>query len=1189
MSKLIKPPNRFVGLHAHTTFSPYDGLGYPSDHIDFVIENGMDAWAITDHGNGSGHAHARKHFEKIKKNGQKFRQIYGVEFYFVPSLAQWQIDYNDHREKIKENKKLSKEDKAEEGHVIESEDETREAPSDEWKRRYHLVVTAKNREGLHNIYRMVKKSYKHGFYRFPRIDYKMLKEHSEGIVISTACVGGVAAGLIFREFKDKKFNELTPSLLTGQACVNVMNRLENMTDQFVDIVGKDNFFLEMQFNSLPAQHLTNKALIELSKKTKIPLIATADSHYPRPELWQARELYRRLGWGRKDDEGLPQKEDLKCELYPKNAQQMWDEFLDSGKEYDFYNGNEELVRDSIERTHDIAWDKFEDTWIDTEIKLHNFSTPEESAFEKLLKLVKQGLIDNNLDKKPEYVERARSELSDIKFLERENYFIVQYEVMKKASQKTLVGAGRGSGSGSLVNYLLEITHVDPIEYGLLWSRFLGRHRVSCPDIDTDVGDRDVLIEAARELYGDDSVIPVSNFNTLKLKSIIKDVGKFYDIPASEIYTLTGPLQADVMPLAKNENEEKSVFVLKHEDCMQYSKKYQTFMEKYPDVKTHIEALFMQNKSLGRHAGGVIIAPADILEQSMPLISVKGELQTPWSEGMNFRNLEDNGAIKFDFLGLTLLEDVRNCIRRILIKEGNPDPTFLECKDYYDKNLNCRYNKSDDLKVFKTAYHRKNWAPGLFQFTNQGARNFCRQVKPTDITELGAITAIYRPGPLKAKIHHKYIKTKKRVLKGETIEYDHPIIEEILSETLGYQCFQEHWMLLAQKLSGFTPAESDKLRKTLVKKSLDTIGSKAGERETAKKKFIEGAENLHGIDRKITENLWKTIEGFATYGFNKSHAVAYSIDSYYSAWLFTYHPEEWLATVLQSENSNPKMLTKAISEIKILGYKFSQIDINESGNEWKYSEVLKAFVPPLSSIKKVGGVAAEEILATRPFNAIHDLLYDENGKWYHSKMNKGCIDSLCKVEAFSTLKEMKDGTLHNHRQLHMLLVDNWDKLRKGPKGMTKSAIKRAEAKGEFIPDLIDTLIEKAKWEDDWTRTEKATFNDDLRSAIDNEMLFPNGILDKLRDKEIPPVTEIPGNKEMVAWFLVRDIEEKKTKKGKTYHRIKAQDADNNAVWLKIWGGLKQEIPKFSIWLCTAKGDENWGPSTASWKIRPLEVD
>ena len=659
---LITPPDRFVGLHAHSTFSTFDGLGYPSDHIDFVLSEsqGMDAWALTDHGNGNGLAHARSHTIRMQKSGRNYRQVYGVEFYFVPSLQQWSEEYVAHKQAVKDAKsaaaaeRKSKEkvdidaDDESGGLVVEDEDETKNVDvlKDEWKRRYHLVVTAKNQKGLHNLFTLVKKSYKYGFYRYPRIDFKMLQEHGEGLHISTACLGGIYSNRILR------------GEVHNQSREQIQKELLNLTDRFVSCVGENNFKLELQFNKLEKQHTVNDYLIEHHKLTGIPLICTADSHYPSNEKWQARELYKKLGWlGKRDNLSLPEFEDLKCELYPKNASQMWEEFLDSYPTYEFYKGNEELVRDSINRTHDIVWNEFEDTWIDTGVKLPTINVPNKTPFQHLSSLVKDSLVRHNFHTDQVYVDRAKEELSDIKHLGHEAYFITMYEIFKKAEKKTLLGPGRGSGAGSLVNYLLGITQVDPLPYDLLWARFLGRHRVSWPDIDTDAGDRDELINAAKELYGNDAVIPVSNFNTLKLKSLIKDISKFYDIPYDEVNKVTGPLHDQVMKMAKGDDQEKSVFVLKHEDCKKYSPEYKDFMETYPEVETHIASLFMQNRAIGRHAGGVLVADPKHLETTMPIVGVRGELQTPWSEGLNFRNLEDNGFIKFDFLGLSLLKIV----------------------------------------------------------------------------------------------------------------------------------------------------------------------------------------------------------------------------------------------------------------------------------------------------------------------------------------------------------------------------------------------------------------------------------------------------------------------------------------------------------------------------------------------------
>lgn len=1169
MSILIPPPTRFVGLHCHSGFSVYDGLGYPADHIDFVIENGMDAWALTDHGNGSGLAHAYKHSEKVKKN-HKYRQIFGCEFYFVPDLKQWEHDYNQAKiDRANAKLKALKEDE-EGGHIIENEEETKtfELGKDEWKRRYHLVVTAQNREGLGNLFTLIKRAYTEGFYRYPRIDFNLLKKYGRGLNVSTACLGGIYSNRIMRGNALKISED------------EIQKQLHNLTDRFVDAVGEDNFYLELQFNRLKQQHLVNHHILRHADQTGIKMISTADSHYYSPDKWEARELYKKLGWMGNDPSPLPEFEELKCELYPKNAQQMWDEFTRHYDEYkETYEGYEQKIKDSIELTHDIAWEKCEDCWIDTNVKLPDFNTPEKSAMQQLTEKVKDALIKEEMHTKPEYVKRAVAELDDIKYLGFENYFLVMNEVFHKAADHTLFGPGRGSGAGSLVNYLLGITQVDPLEYGLLWERFLGRHRTSWPDIDSDAGDRDALINAARELYGDDSVIPVSNFNTLKLKSLVKDIAKFYQIDFGEVNKMTGPLQEEVMMQARDENTEKSVFVLKHSDCMKYSKGYAAFMEKYPKVKDHIESLFMQNRSVGRHAGGVIIGPAEDLARNMPIIGVRGELQTPWTEGMNFRNLEDNGFIKFDFLGLTLLKDVENCIRRIMTKESGTVPSFLEIRDWFDKHLNCRYVKQDDGMVWEHVYHQRRKV-GVFQFTAEGARKFCEEAKPTSIEELGALTAIYRPGPLRANVHKKYVKDKQN---SEGVQYAHPIIEEILGVTYGHVTFQEQFMLLAQKLGGFTPAESDKLRKTLVKKSLDTMGKKGDEREAAKQKFVKGAKEINGVPEHVSEELWQRIEFFSVYGFNKSHAVAYAIDSYYAAWLHTYHETDWLATILQSENNNPKNLSKAIAEIKQMGYDIAQPDINYSGLEWEWSPKRNAFVPPLASIKGVGDKAVEEIMALRPYKSLNDLFYNEEGKWKHSKVNKTCFDSLCKIEAFDSITEMYDGTIQNHRQLHSLIIDNYNKLKKNVWGMSAR-----KAKKENAPEQLPALIDEVQEIEDWTRIEKLDMYHDITSALRDDLLFPKEVMEKIVNAKVPSVLEIKQPGKFIAWCAIKEIIEKKTKNGKTFLRLRIVDNEQNVGWLRVWGGRPKNMEEYTIWLAEISNDKNWGASTSIAKLRPLVV-
>ena len=712
------------------------------------------------------------------------------------------------------------------------------------------------------------------------------------------------------------------------------------------------------------------------------------------------------------------------------------------------------------------------------------------------------------------------------------------------------------------------------------------HNTSWPDINTDAGDRDVLIDAARDLFGDDAVIPVSNFNTLKLKSLIKDIAKFYDVPFDEVNAMTGPLQDEVMAFAKDENQEKSVFVLKHEDCMKYSEGYRNFMEKYPDVAAHVETLFMENRSIGRHAGGVIIAPAEDLERTMPIISVRGELQTPWTEGMNFRNLEDNGFLKFDFLGLTLLKDVENCIARILKSQGNHSPTFADVKAFFDERLNCRYVNQDDPKVWEHVYKNGRFA-GVFQFTASGARKFCLEAMPTCIEELAALTAIYRPGPLKANVHKKYVEAKNN---SKFIKYEHPVIESVLGPSFNFVVFQEQFMTLAVELAGFSPGESDQLRKTLVKKSLDTMGKKGDEREEARDRFIKGAKELHGISEDVTSKLWSTIEAFSVYGFNKSHAVAYAIDSYYAAWLHTHYETDWLATVLQSENGNPDGLKKAIGEIKSFGYKFQAADINYSGDVWKYSEDLQAFVPPLSSIKGVGDTAMDEIMHNRPYKSLDDLLYDADGEWRHSKVNKTALRALCMIEALGSLKELRDRKIENHRQLLAILSDdkNYETLRKGQWGMTKTQFKKASKGGSTPETITSKLIEQYQGLPDWSRTEKIMNSVEMTSSANDELVFPASFLKRVQDKDVQSVFTIPGGAKGIGWFCAAEIQQKATKKGKAFLRIRAIDNDNNSGWLRVWGKFDQIPDPYTLWIGEVDNDANWGMASTSWKLKQIRA-
>jgi DNA polymerase III alpha subunit len=697
--------------------------------------------------------------------------------------------------------------------------------------------------------------------------------------------------------------------------------------------------------------------------------------------------------------------------------------------------------------------------------------------------------------------------------------------------------------------------------------FILTHNSGYPDIDTDVGDREKLIDAAREIFGNDAVVPVSNFNTLKLKSLVKDVSKFYGVPFDEVNAMTGPLEREVENKSRDPNMEKSMFVLKHEDCMEHSENYRNFMTKYPHVEEKIRTLFMMNRSVGRHAGGVLICPN--LEQHMPLITVRGELQTPWTEGVNIRNLEENGFLKFDFLGIKQMKMVEDCIARILKRELGRDLQFEEIKKFYDDKLNCRYVEPNDDAVFEHVYRNNRW-PGIFQFTSDGARKFCHEVQPTSIEDIGVVTAIYRPGPLKANVHKKYVEAKRDASKAQ---YEHPTIKDVLGTTYGFIAFQEQFMMLAQKLAGFSPGESDKMRKTLVKKDLTSLGKKSEEKEALEKKFIDGCISVSGMNSHKAKELFDKIAFFSLYGFNKSHAIAYAIDSYYGAWLMTYYETDWLATCLQSENSDVEGLAWMISEIKRLGYKVSLPDINHSTNEWSWSDSLNAFVPPLSSLKGVGGSAVEEIIANRPYSSIEDMLWNADGTWRHSKFNKKAIDALIKMEAFSSMHDPATSGWSNYRQLHHVVVENMDQIKKSTKKDPFVGKKRFT---ELLVEVTDMA--------DWTRLEKIENKMSCSGTLDITLCAEPEVLQRLQDKNVKTLDEIDGTD--IYWFIVKNSIPKTTKNGKAYLLLEALAPSGKVskIFCWKWDGERQVKP---YTLCIAEvAKSDFGMSTSFWKLKEI---
>lgn len=1129
----------FVGLHAHSVAgSPFDALGYPPDHMDFAYENGMDALALTDHGNMNGLAWQVLHAKKMKKAGKEFKPIFGCEAYFIPSVAKWKEEY----EAIKEEAKKKSDYEADNsGTTVEDENASKRQIKSVLNRRRHLILLAMNQTGLQNIFKMVSRSYTgDNFYRYPRVDYAMLKKHNEGVIAASACLGGVYAGNYWEN------RDIGPDAILGA--------MRETTQKMQAIFG-DRWYGELQWNNVPEQHELNRYIIQMHQEFGIELISTADSHYYNADVWKDRELYKRLGWlgkGKPDylsDELPVSVEEIGYELYPKNGDQMWESYKkyskECGAEYD-----DNLVLNSITRTHQIAHERIEDFLPDSEVRLPNFVVPEGStAGQTLAALCVEGLRSLGFGDNQEYVDRLKYEVGVIEERGFSKYFLTMKAIADVAVDRQLVGAGRGSAAGSLVAYVLNITQVDPIKYGLQFERFLTKGGSGYPDIDYDVSDPMVLKEILIELWGDNSVVPITNWNTLQLRSLIKDISKFYGIEFTEVNNVTSKMVYEATPRAKAKHGiTAGVYAPTFDELMEFSESLQAFLVKYPHIKTHVEALYGQTRSASRHAGGVVVG--ENLDQWMPLINSGGVRQTPWSEGQNVRHLEPMGFIKFDILGLASLRMLEGAIERILRRHhGIAEPTFADIKEFYDKNLHPEKIDLNDKAVWENVFHQGKWA-GIFQFTETGAQSFCKNAKPDNIIDLAAITSIYRPGPLSAGVDRKYIGAKSA---PHEVEYINKHVREVTEETYGFLIFQEQIAMLAHKLGkDLTLDEGNKLRKLLTKKG---TGAAQVEKDKIFDKFRRGCVEKGMKDYEARE-LWETFEYFSGYGFNKSHAVSYCVLSYQCAYLLNYYPAEWLAAFLDKEPESRK--ERAIATAKSLGYEVRALNVNTSGSVWEISEDGKTLIQPLTSIKGLGEKAIEQIVKHRPFETIEDFLFDKD--IIYSKLNKKALSALCSAQALNDLMDDRFTGLGHFYE---------------------AVCEKRPRKEKNLQENIDNPEYRAKG--DWTEEEKLEKLVSLTGVFPINAVVTPRVRQKLDELYVPPISEFDPELG-ITWFIPRECKVKKSKNGKTFYVVKVIDDNNETTVIRCWGvDPEKDILHINRpYMARLNYNQQWGFSTFSMR-------
>ena len=910
---------QFVHLHLHTDYSLLDGAIQIKPLSKRVEELGMPACAMTDHGNMFG---AISFYNTMKSRGVK--PIIGCETYITRG---------------------SRKEKA------------ASAPGE--KANFHLILLAQNYEGYQNLVRLTSKAYTEGFYYKPRIDKELLAEHSKGLIALSACMSGVPSAFLAQE----KCDEAAKAAL-----------------EFEEILGKGNYFLEIQEHGLDAQHRIRKNLVDLSKRTGVPLVATNDAHYLMPDDARAHDVLLCIGSGKtvNDTNRLRY---ASPNFYVRSPQEMWEIF---GQE----------LPEALTRTVEIA-ERCELKLPENVNYLPQYPIPQSEqgltaddyfekvvrdGFERRRQQVWDTLAARGELKQPlaDYQTRLSSEIQMIKEMGFPGYFLIVWDFVRYAKQHAIpVGPGRGSAAGSLVAYCLEITDIDPLQYDLLFERFLNPGRVSLPDIDIDfcVRGRGDVINHVAGLYGRDSVCQIITFGTLASKAAIKDVGRALEVPYAEVEKIAKLIP----PPVRGRNVSLS-------QALEQVPELKREMETNPQVKEILE-IAQRLEGCARHssvhAAGVVISPLPLQELIPVAVSGKEELTTQYV----MSDLEKTGMLKMDFLALTALTVINDCLTSIkqLLGEEIKWPDIA-------------LNDAKALAVFADGR-----TEAVFQFESSGMQEICRKLKPKGLEDLAALNALYRPGPLDGGMVDEFIQ---RHHGKKSVRYLIPEMKEILNNTYGIIVYQEQIMQLAQKLAGYTLSEADLMRRAMGKK-------KREEMAVHEEKFITGAVE-RGIKREKAEKIFSLMAQFSDYGFNRSHSVAYAYVAFQTAYLKAHYPEHFYAAVLSSEAQDVAKVFKYSKELRTQKIALLPPDVNESYSG--FTPLSGAIRYGLTAIKGLGHSAVKAICEARdngPFRSFFDFAERvESGT-----LNKRVIESLVSAGAFDSLKDGRStgdwrGALHS---------------------------------------------------------------------------------------------------------------------------------------------------------------------------------
>ncbi len=1025
----------FVHLHLHTQYSLLDGANKIKALMPHVAAAAMPAVAITDHGNMFG---AIEFYREASRLGIK--PIIGCEMYVAPRSR---------------HEKSGRIDDYEAGG------------------NYHLILLAMNREGYKNLCRLVSTSYEEGFHYKPRVDKELLQALNGGLIALSGCLRG----------------EVAHSIVTNRS-----ERAREAAIEYASIF-KDRFYLEIQDNHMEAQNHVNAQLRELAASLGLPLVATNDCHYLRPEDAAAHEVLLCVQTGKTmaDEKRWRFGTD---QLYVKDAATMAAAFTE--------------CPDAIANTLEVA------ARCDLELK-RSFELPvmsaesSETLESRLDRAVRQGLDEILAARRAapgwttsddqRYEERLSRELAVISEMGFAGYFLIVADFVNYAKNCGIpVGPGRGSAAGSLVAHALRITDLDPLEHGLLFERFLNPERRSMPDIDVDfcVDRRDEIIRYVKEKYGNDRVAQIITFGTLKGKQAIKDVGRVLGFSYSDTDRI-----AKLYPAPVQGRDHPLETALRLEPRLQELRQRGERERQLFEYALGLEGLL---RHASKHAAGIVISNRPLVEDLPLFVDKEGNVLTQYAGS----DIEEIGLVKFDFLGLKTLTLLHGAIRRVAESRGD--------------HLQLAALPNPDAATYRLL--GAGDTVGVFQMESSGMRKLLTQLRPSSFADLVAVLALFRPGPLDSGMVEQFIKRKHG---KEPIRYLHPALEPILKETYGVIVYQEQVMQIAQVLAGYSLGDADNLRRAMGKKKSEVM---AKERQ----RFLAGAVR-NGIGERLSGEVFDQMETFAAYGFNKSHSAAYALVSYQTAYLKAHYPQEFMATLLSLEMHDTAKTYKNLATCRQLAIQVLPPDVNESQEDFTVHGDTVRF--GMAAVKGVGGKAVESIVAARnegPFTSLHDFCLRVHG----AQVNKRVVEGLVKAGAFDSFR------LPRARLLSALDdVMRWAGLREAGRDSTQMGLFAAGAGHEAPPPQLPDL---AEWVDkDRLRFEREALGFFITGhPLDNYAIglrtFTSATTASLRSRQHRERIKVGG--------VVHNLKLKNNRKGDRYATFTLEDKEG-VVDVIVW--------------------------------------